>query len=82
MRKIKIRVKTAKGVRVKIRRVKPREPRCSVCKQKLKGTINAKTSKQANTAKTKKRPSRLYGGVLCARCSREKIKRDVRSKNV
>jgi ribosomal protein L34E len=29
-------------------------------------------------AKTKKRPSRIYGGMLCSKCSREVLKQKAR----
>ena len=82
MKDRKLRVKTTKGVKIKIKLRKPRAPICSACRKKLKGTLNMKTVKQKNSARTKKRPERKYGGVLCSKCARQKIKEEVRSKNV
>ncbi|MDD5177732.1 MAG: 50S ribosomal protein L34e [Candidatus Nanoarchaeia archaeon] len=78
MKKRKLKIRTAKGTKVKIERGKPRQPCCGNCGQILKGTINVKTYRQGTIARTKKRPERKYGGVLCSRCSRQKIKDEVR----
>lgn len=59
--------KTQKGIVIFYKkRVKKAQP-CFICGDLLKG-IRKKGSK------SEKRPERAYGGLLCARCSREQIK--------
>lgn len=50
---------------------KPEKAKCSACGDVLKGMSSMITSKMRNTAKTKKRPQRPYGGVLCSNCMRK-----------
>lgn len=57
---------------------KPARVRCAECNQVLHGFKQLRPSKVAHTPKTKRRPERAYGGVLCSRCSREKIKQMMR----
>ncbi len=61
-------------------RRKPKKARCANCGAVLKGVPRELPKKMKNMAKTKKRPSRPFGGVLCSKCAREKIKEQ--SKNV
>ena len=51
---------------------------CAVCKIELKGTPKLRTSKMQKLGISKKRPQRPYGGYLCSKCAREKIKADLR----
>lgn len=60
------------------KRRKPSKPVCSNCGVVLKGIPRALPTKLQNMPKTKKRPSRAFGGVLCSKCSREKIKLEAR----
>lgn len=48
--------------------------RCSICKKELHGIPRLIPSKFKNLPKTKKRPERPYGGILCSKCMRKKIK--------
>lgn len=57
---------------------KPSKQRCANCSKELHGVVREKATKLARIAKTKKRPERVYGGVLCSRCAREKIKEGAR----
>lgn len=60
---------------------KPRKPgkaHCAKCGAVLKGVLRERPHKMRTMPKTKKRPSRPYGGVLCSRCMRQEIKRGVR----
>lgn len=55
---------------------KPRKPgkaKCAECGAELKGVPRELSSKMKNMPKTKKRPSRPYGGNLCSKCMRKKI---------
>ena len=49
---------------------KPQSAHCSVCGAVLMGTLRERPYKMMTTAKTKKRPQRPFGGVLCSKCSR------------
>lgn len=68
----KIFVKTPGGrttVHYKYR--KPKVAHCGKCGAKLKGIARERPYKMKKMAKTKKRPTRPYGGVLCSRCMRK-----------
>ncbi len=47
---------------------------CSACKKPLHGVPKTSKTKFSNTAKTKKRPERPFGGDLCSSCMRREIK--------
>ena len=51
----------------------PKNASCSGCGDVLKGMPRLTPLRMKNLAKTKKRPQRPYGGVLCSKCSRKKI---------
>ncbi|MBI3034510.1 50S ribosomal protein L34e [Candidatus Woesearchaeota archaeon] len=51
----------------------PKKLCCSGCGSELMGIPRLRPSRLASTPKTKKRPERPYGGVLCSRCSRKRI---------
>lgn len=57
---------------------KPKKAHCASCGAVLKGVLRERPYKMQNTPKTKKRPSRPYGGVLCSKCLRQRIKQGVR----
>lgn len=59
---------------------KPKRARCAGCGAVLGGTIRERPYKMANMAKSKKRPSRVYGGYLCTKCVRKKIIEEARKK--
>ncbi len=46
-----------------------KKARCASCKMPLSGTMASSNW----ASKTKKRPSRPYGGFLCSPCTRTKI---------
>ncbi|MDP3765076.1 MAG: 50S ribosomal protein L34e [Nanoarchaeota archaeon] len=52
---------------------KPKAARCGNCNAVLKGVRRELPFKMRSMAKTKKRPERPYGGVLCSRCMRKMI---------
>ena len=54
---------------------KPSKAKCSECGAALSGVPRERPYKMQTMAKTKKRPSRPYGGVLCSKCMREKVKK-------
>ncbi len=74
----KVYVKTPGGVnKVHYKKKKPAVAKCAICGAPLRGVPRERPYKMANMAKTKKRPERPYGGLLCSRCSRELIKESV-----
>lgn len=74
-------VKTQKSkVGVVYKKRKPSKAVCSVCKKPLHGVLRERPYKVRGLAKTKRRPERPYGGVLCSRCTRRLLISEVRSK--
>ena len=63
---------------IHFKRRKPKLAKCGNCGAKLKGVPRELPYKMRNIAKTKKRPERPYGGVLCSRCMRQEIINRVR----
>jgi len=53
---------------------KPSTAKCGSCGAVLKGVPRERPYKMMNIAKTKKRPQRPFGGVLCTKCMRKKMK--------
>jgi len=51
----------------------PSKPKCSECGQVLPGVARGTKTELNKLPKTKKRPDRPFGGVLCSRCMRKKI---------
>ncbi|MFH1972868.1 MAG: 50S ribosomal protein L34e [archaeon] len=74
----KVKVKLATRVTTQYRKRKPSKAKCSGCGKELKGVPRERPFKMQNMAKTKKRPERPYGGNLCSKCMREKIKEGIR----
>jgi large subunit ribosomal protein L34e len=76
------RTKKKKAVRVPggrsevhMRKKKTSKKVCGICGKQLHGVPHGKTTQQVKQmAKTKKRPERVFGGVLCSKCVREVIK--------
>jgi len=52
---------------------KPKKAHCAKCKVQLAGVPRERPHKMKNMAKTKKRPQRPFGGVLCSKCMRKEI---------
>ncbi len=66
-----------KETKLHYRERKPKKKKCSECGKQLHGIPHLIQSKFRNLPKTKKRPQRPYGGVLCSSCMRKKIKEQV-----
>lgn len=66
--------RTAKGTKIVHVRRKPKLGTCAVTGQKLKGVPRALPVDMRNMPKTKKRPTRPFGGVLSSKAAREEIK--------
>lgn len=56
----------------------PGPAKCVECGALLNAVPRARPYKMSNMAKSLKRPQRLYGGVLCSKCSRNRIKDRIR----
>lgn len=82
MKKRKIFKRVVKGTKVVYKKKRPSKVKCAECKKELKGTINLISSKMRNIARTKKRPSRIYGGYLCFSCLKKKLVKEARGKDV
>ncbi|MBI4447343.1 50S ribosomal protein L34e [Candidatus Woesearchaeota archaeon] len=61
------------------KRRKPSKAVCSNCGDVLKGVPNKLPYKMKRLPLTKKRPERPFGGVLCSKCVRDKIKEKILS---
>jgi large subunit ribosomal protein L34e len=51
-------------------------PKCAICKKVLHGL--PRLNKFRKLSKSKKRVSRIFGGYLCSKCTREVLKEKVR----
>ena len=70
----RVKTKTPGGKTVtNYKRRKPAKAKCAGCKALLKGVPRELPYKMQNLPKTKKRPERPYGGVLCSKCTRAKM---------
>lgn len=59
-------------------RRKPGPARCARCGRPLFGVPRLRPSQLRGLPKTRKRPERPYGGVLCANCLEELLREAVR----
>ncbi|MEK6954614.1 MAG: 50S ribosomal protein L34e [Candidatus Micrarchaeota archaeon] len=57
---------------------KPGKAICALCGENLKGVPNRSTVGMRKLAKTKKRPERMFGGVLCAGDVRDLVREKIR----
>ncbi|MBI2657873.1 50S ribosomal protein L34e [Candidatus Woesearchaeota archaeon] len=65
-------------VSLQYKKKKPKSARCGGCGAVLKGVPRELPFRMRNMAKTKKRPERPFGGVLCSRCMRQQIVSKIR----
>jgi len=56
------------------KRKKPKKAHCAGCGGLLSGVPRENSITMKNMPKTKKRPERPFGGVLCSRCMRTEFK--------
>ena len=75
----KVKVRTPGG-RIVIRRKKKRHKyaKCAGCGKRLHGVPTGPQVKIRKLAKSKKRPSRPYGGYYCSSCMRELFREKAR----
>ena len=57
----------------------PKPAHCADCSGVLQAVPRGRPYKMQNMAKTKKRPERPYGGVLCSKCLRKEMITKARS---
>jgi large subunit ribosomal protein L34e len=57
---------------------KPSSASCSNCGKKLPGVPRVTKARLKKIPKNQRRPERPYGGNLCSKCSKEKIKKEAR----
>ena len=67
-RKNKKFVKIPKGTKTIVFKKGGRKAVCEVCKKSLQGTPKGTVSQKNKLSKTQKRPSILFGGILCNKC--------------
>lgn len=72
-RRVKVRTPGGRNV-IHYKSRKPAKAQCASCGKPLAGVARLRPYKLRNTAKTKKRPQRPYGGQLCSKCMRTRIK--------
>jgi len=77
LRRIKVKVPGNRSV-IHYRKRKPSAAKCAGCGAVLSGVPRERPYKMKNMAKTQKRPERPYGGILCSRCMRKKIKENIK----
>lgn len=77
MRKIKTKTPSGKII-IRKEKERPGIALCAMCKKPLRGVKRRIPSKIRKIAKTEKRPSRLYGGYLCANCTKELVRKRAR----
>ncbi|MBT4858631.1 50S ribosomal protein L34e [archaeon] len=57
---------------------RPKQGTCPVTGETLKGVARERPTKLKSIGKSKKRPTRPFGGVLSSRAARDKIKQEAR----
>ena len=62
------------STKIHFKKKKPSKAKCGSCGCQLSGVPRELPTKMKNMAKTKKRPERPYGGVLCSKCTRSLLK--------
>ena len=66
--------------KVQFKKRKPGKAKCASCGAQLSGTARERPYKMKNMPKTKKRPTRAFGGYLCTKCARKVIIKEARKK--
>jgi large subunit ribosomal protein L34e len=70
----RIHVKLASRTKLVYAKRAPSKPHCGTCGAVLHGVARGRVYQIAKLSKTEKRPDRPYGGNLCSKCMRLKIK--------
>jgi len=72
LRKVYVRTPSSKS-KIIYKKRKPSEVKCANCKKPLQGIARERPSKLRNISKSKKTPKRIFGGNLCANCTKKEI---------
>ena len=73
----RVKRKTPGGKHVtRYERRKPSKAKCGSCKKQLAGVPRARKIDIMKLGKSKKRPERAFGGVLCPACLKNRIKEE------
>lgn len=71
--------KTPSGKKIEIRKTKKTSPAgCALCGKRLNAVLNHSRAIVRKTPSTSRRPERVFGGVLCANCTRHVVKTKAR----
>ena len=73
----RVHVKSTQHTKIQYKKRVTSKKVCKNCRKVLSGIPNTIPSKFKTLPKTKKRPSRPYGGVLCSSCMRKEILKNV-----
>lgn len=73
----KVFVRTPTGTRERYKESRPGKARCA-CGKPLAGTARGTRTEINKLSKTQKRPSRPFGGQLCAACSKQLLRETAR----
>ncbi len=60
---------------------KPSHAKCALCGAKLNAVPKLGSAGLSKLSKTEKRPERVFGGVLCTKCTRLVLKEHTRLKS-
>ena len=69
----RVKVKIPAGVKTHYRKRKPKKAHCSKCQKPLGGVPRDLPYKIRQLPKTKRRPERMYAGVLCPSCLKKHL---------
>ena len=76
---VRKKIKTPAGtLRTHYTKRRPSPTICATCKKPLHGVPRKRDIDVAGLTNSQRRPERPYGGNLCSRCMREKIKSRIR----
>ncbi|HEW64162.1 50S ribosomal protein L34e [Fervidicoccus fontis] len=77
--KAKVKIRTPGGInKIHYKERKRSLHRCMYCGRPLGGTPNGSYVEIKRLSKTKKRPNRIFGGVVCPECLAKIIKNEAR----
>lgn len=81
LRSRSVKKKFVKGRRFITKQKKPSPAVCGLCGRKLSGVPRRGKYEMSKLSKIKRRPSRMFGGVLCASCTQRLLIEKTRFKS-
>lgn len=73
-----ISIKTPGGkVKIHYRKRKSKSKICPICKKEIHGIPRMNSSNASKFPKSSKKISRIYGGILCGRCLKLLLKKEI-----